>query len=145
MLELTPAALYARRVISESNLHLRDRTIARRLLRELRWAWLLEGAARWFAGQADHARPAIARRLREGGRPGFPPGVRDAPLLGCTVIDLLVRERGEHAAAELACELHPRGPRRALVKAFDGRPLSMIEQDWRAHLNRLASASYALS
>jgi hypothetical protein len=145
MLELTPAALYARRVIGESNIHLRDRSSARRLLIDLRWAWLLEGAARWFAGQTDHARPAIARRLREGGRPSFPPGVRDAPLLGGTVIDLLVRERGEAAAAELACGLHPRGVRRALVKAFDGRPLPAIEQSWRAHLNRLAGASYALS
>lgn len=145
MLELTPSALYARRVIGESNLELRDRGFARRVRVELRWAWLLEGAARWFAGQTDHARPAIARRLREGGRPAFPPGVRDAPLLGGTVIDFLVQERGERAAAEVACRLHPRGSRRALVKAFDGRPLSIIEQGWRAHLNRLASVSYALS
>jgi hypothetical protein len=132
-------------VIGESNLQLRDRGSARGLLIELRWAWLLEGAARWFAGQTDHARPAIARRLREGGRPKFPPGVRDAPLLGGTLIDLLVRERGERAAAELACRLHPRGPRRALVKAFDGRPLGLIEQSWREHLTRLARTSYALS
>jgi hypothetical protein len=145
MLELAPSALYARRVIGESNLQLRDRGSARGLLIELRWAWLLEGAARWFAGQTDHARPAIARRLREGGRPKFPPGVRDAPLLGGTLIDLLVRERGERAAAELACRLHPRGPRRALVKAFDGRPLGLIEQSWREHLTRLARTSYALS
>ena len=24
----------------------------------MRWAWLLEGAARWFGGQTAHARPA---------------------------------------------------------------------------------------
>jgi hypothetical protein len=135
MLELTPAALYARRVITESNDGLR------RVRAQLRWAWLLEGAARWFAGQTDHARPAIARRLHEGIRPSFPPGVRDALLLGGTVIDLLAREQGEQAVAELACRLDPEGPRHALVGAFDGRPLRHTEQAWRAHLQRLAAAA----
>jgi hypothetical protein len=135
MLELTPAALYARRVITESNDGLR------RVRAQLRWAWLLEGAARWFAGQTDHARPAIARRLHEGIRPSFPPGVRDALLLGGTVIDLLAREQGEQAAAEFACRLDPKGPRHALVSAFDGRPLRHTEQAWRAHLQRLAAAA----
>ncbi|HEV2653594.1 MAG TPA: hypothetical protein VGT82_01490, partial [Ktedonobacteraceae bacterium] len=68
-----------------------------RLRAELRWAWLLDGGGRWLAGQTVHARPAIARRLREGRRPSFPPGLRDAALLGGTVIDLLAREEGERA------------------------------------------------
>jgi len=107
---------------------------------ELRWAWLFEGAARWFAGQTEHARPAIARRLRECGRPSFPPGIRDAPLLGGTVIDLLVREEGELAAAQFAYRIHPQGPRAALSKAFGGRPLVHTEGAWRSHLARLAGA-----
>lgn len=135
MLELTPTALYARRVITESNDGLR------RVRAQLRWAWLIEGAARWFAGQTDHARPAIARRLRDGIRPSFPPGVRDALLLGGTVIDLLAREQGEQAAAEFACRLDPKGPRNALVSAFDGRPLRHTEQAWRSHLQRLSAAA----
>ena len=52
---------------------------ALRLRRELRWAWLLEGAARWFGGQTAHARPAIARRLREGGPPQLPARARATP------------------------------------------------------------------
>jgi hypothetical protein len=108
---------------------------------ELRWAWLLEGTARWFAGQTEHARPAIARRLREGARPSFPPAARDALLLGGTVIDLLAREQGEHAAARLACRLDPRGPRAALVKAFGGRSFRHTEQAWRTHLALLASSA----
>src|SRR5438105_765546 len=36
-------------------------------------AWLAEGAAVYFSGQGRHLRAAIARRLREGGRPAFPP------------------------------------------------------------------------
>lgn len=140
MLARTAPALFARRVITESNNDLRRGPRTRHLRAELRWAWLLEGAARWFSGQTDHARPAIARRLREGGRPSFPPGVRDSLLLGGTVIDMLAREQGDHEAAELACRLDPRGPRAALSRAFGGRPLSRTEEAWRSHLRRLATA-----
>ena len=140
MLELAPDALYARRVVLENNHDLVHRRVVPRLRLELRWAWLLEGAARWFAGQTEHARPAIATRLHEGGRPSFPPGLRDAPLLGGTVIDLLVREEGERAAAQFACRLHPQGGRAAISKAFGGRSFVHTEGAWRSHLARVASA-----
>jgi hypothetical protein len=140
MLARAIPALYARRVIAENNRDLPRRLSPRRMYAEARWAWLLEGAARWFGGQTAHARPAIARRLREGRRPAFPPGLRDAPLLGGTVIDLLVRERGEPAAAELACRLHPQGPRGALREAFGGRSPARTETAWREHLARMTSA-----
>ena len=113
----------------------------RRAAVELKWAWLLEGAARWFAGQTEYARPAIARRLHEGNRPSFPPRVGDALLLGGTVIDLLVVERGETAAAALACRVDPGGPGVAIQRAFGGTPLVHIEGTWRAHLARLAARS----
>jgi len=141
MLELTAAALYARRVIVENNRELQDHRGPARALTELRWAWLVEGSARWFAGQTEHSRPAIARRLHEGGRPSFPPGIRDAALLGGTVIDLLAREEGEQAAAQFACRLHPQGPSVALAKAFGGRALVHTEGAWRSHLARLAGGA----
>jgi hypothetical protein len=141
MLSLTASALYARRVILENNHDLVRARAPARLRAELRWAWLLEGSARWFAGQTAHARPAIARRLREGRRPSFPPGYRDATLLGGTLIDLLAREEGEQAAATLATRLHPQGPRAALSKAFRGRALVHTEGAWRSHLARLATAA----
>jgi hypothetical protein len=143
MLGLSAAALYARRVVMENNKELQGVMGAIRVRRELRWAWLLEGSARWFAGQTEHARPAIARRLREGGGVGsvrFPPGLRDATLLGGTVIDLLVREEGEAAAARLATRLHPKGARVAIGEAFGDRPVSRTEDAWRTHLRRLAAA-----
>jgi hypothetical protein len=140
MLALSGAALYARRVILENNKDLQRVIGPIRLLRELRWWWLLEGSARWFAGQTEYSRPAVARRLHEGARPKFPPGLRDAALLGATVVDLLVREQGEQAAAAFASRLHPRGPRAALAEAFDGRPLTQTEQAWRSHLSRIAHA-----
>jgi hypothetical protein len=140
MLARSAAALYSRRVIAENNRDLPRSITPARVALELRWAWLLEGSARWFAGQTEHARPAIARRLREGRRPRFPPGARDAPLLGGTVIDLLAREQGELAAAHFACRLHPQGARAALSKAFGGRPFVHTEGTWRTHLARLAAA-----
>lgn len=145
MLELTAPALYARRVIEASNPDLAGRPTPRRARQELLWAWLLEGAARWFSGQTDYARAAIARRLHEGARPAFPPGARDALLLGGTVIDLLAREEGEQAAADLACRLHAHGPRAALTRAFGGRPLRQSEEAWRSHLRRLAAAAQPVS
>jgi hypothetical protein len=144
MLGLTAAALYARRVVMENTKELKGVMGPIRLRRELRWAWLLEGAARWFAGQTEHARPAIARRLREGGGVDsvrFPPGLRDATLLGGTVIDLLVREEGEAAAAQFATRLHPQGPHAALSAAFGDRPLHRTEDAWRSHLRRLAGTA----
>ena len=140
MLALTAPALYTRRVVIENNHDLHSSRPPARVALELRWAWLLEGAARWFAGQTEHARPAIARRLHEGRRPSFPPGLRDAPLLGGTVIDLLAREEGQRAAAQFACRLHPQGARAALSKAFGGRAFVHTEGAWRAHLARLASS-----
>jgi hypothetical protein len=138
MLERAAEALYARRVISENNHDLGERMTPARVARQLRWAWLLEGGARWFGGQTEHARPAIARRLHEGRRPSFPPGLRDAPLLGGTVIDLLAREEGIRAAVQFVCRLHPEGARPALAKAFGGRALVHTEGAWRSHLARLA-------
>jgi hypothetical protein len=141
MLAATASTLYARRVIIENNPDVPLRMSPRRVRAELRWAWLIEGAARWFGGQTAHARPAIARRMREGRRPSFPPGVRDAPLLGGTVVDLVAREQGERAAARLACRLHPRGRRAALREAFRGESLPAIEAAWREHLARMAAAA----
>jgi hypothetical protein len=141
MLELTAIALYTRRVIDANNRDLKRRRGPMRLAAELRWAWLLEGAARWFSHQTEFARPAIARRLHEGRAPSFPPGVRDALLLGGTVIDLLVQEEGESAAAQLASQLHPQGARAALTRAFGGQPFAHTEDAWRAHLARLAGVA----
>jgi hypothetical protein len=140
MLERAPDVLYARLVVGHNNRRLPPPATPPRLLQRLRWAWLVEGTARYFAGQVEHARPAIARRLREGERPSFPPSLRDAALLGPTVIDLLAREQGPEAAMRLACYLDPAGPRHALRDAFAGRSLVHTEGTWRSHLARIAGS-----
>jgi hypothetical protein len=144
MLALTGACLYARLTIARSNPDLQRVMTLVRMRRELRWAWLVEGSARWYGGQTAHARPAIARRLREGSgmrSVSFPPGVRDAPLLGGTVLDLLAAECGSPAVAKLCQRLPRRGGREALVQAFGGGSAQAIEQHWRAHLQDFAAVA----
>jgi hypothetical protein len=94
----------------------------------------------WLSGQTPYLRPAIVRRLREEGRPDFPPSARDAMLLGGTIFSLLEREAGPGAAAALAISrLEDRGARGVLAEAFD-RPLAAVERDWRAELDSLSAS-----
>jgi hypothetical protein len=138
MLMLTPAAIYVQLVVAECNPALPPPWSLRSSVSAARWAWLVAGVAQWFSGQTAYARPAIARRLRDGPPPEFPPRLRDAVLLGGTVIDLVAREEGARAAVGLACSLPPGGSREALVSVFNGRAIVHTESTWRAHLARLA-------
>jgi hypothetical protein len=137
-LMLAPAALYAQLVVGGVSPALPPPFRPRSLAGYLRWAWMAQGIGQLLSGQTAHLRPAIARRLREGSEPRFPPGLRDAALLGGTVLDLLAREEGEAAAVELAARAHPEGAEHALAGAFGGRSLRHTEQAWRAHLERMA-------
>jgi hypothetical protein len=138
MLMLAPAALFARRVVGAANAQLPPPFGPRSFKRYLRWAWLVEGAAQYFSGQTRHVKPAVARRMREGSPPAFPPAVADAALLGGTVFDLVAREEGKRAAVALATAADAASPQAALELAFKGRPLRHTEGTWRAHLERLA-------
>ncbi|HEV2785967.1 MAG TPA: hypothetical protein VGV67_06240 [Solirubrobacteraceae bacterium] len=131
MLMLAPAALYAQLAVRASNPRLRRG-------RRLRWAWLVLGAAQFLSGQTAHARPAVKRRLHEGPEPSFPPALRDAHLLGGTVLDLLAREEGPEAVAGLVAVAGDAPPRETLERAFHGRDLRHTEATWRAHLARTA-------
>jgi len=139
---LTPRRAYTALVIGTNNPLLPPPSRPGALLRVAREAWLLDGAAQHFCGQVAFMRAAIATRLRESGVP-FPPGMRDAGLIGGTVFDLLERERGERACVRLAT--HPAAsPRAALESAF-GRPLAETAAAWREHLARLATPAPAVS
>ena len=135
---LAPAALYAQVVVGHNSDLLPPPFRIGSLVRAARWAWVVFGAGQWFSGQTPHARPAIGRRLRESGEPSFPPSLRDAPLLGGSVLDLIAREEGEDAVVRFVTHLPPGGPRGALVHAFHGRSLVHTEGTWRAHLAKLA-------
>ncbi len=136
---LSPQHEYAHVVIGSNNPGLPPPFSPAAFRRYVRWAWLCEGAATWLAGQTPHLRPAIVRRLKEGGRPAFPPSAADALLLGGTVFSLLESEAGTSGAARLATRPLERGPRSLLVEAF-GRPLADVERDWRDLLGSLSAA-----
>jgi len=136
---LSPEHEYAHVVVGANNPDLPPPFSPAAFRRYVRWAWLCEGAATWLAGQTPHLRAAIVRRLREGGRPEFPPAARDAMLLGGTVFDLLEREHGAEAAAGLAARPLDHGARSILADAF-GRQLAGVERDWRAALDSLTAS-----
>jgi len=137
---LAPAALYTQLVVGLNNPRLPPPFRVGSFSRYVRWAWLQAGAGQWFSGQTAFARPAIARRLREGPTPEFPPGVRDAHVLGGSLFDLLALEEGERACVTLATEVPGRraDAGEALRAAFHGRPLRHTEAAWRSHLARMA-------
>src|SRR3954466_12663821 len=113
-LMLTPLHEYAHLTLGMSNPALPPPFNPGTFRRYLRWAWLAEGTATQLAGQTPHLRAAVARRLREGGPPAFPPSARDAPLLGGTLLEMLEGEKGIEAVAALASSLDPIGAERAI-------------------------------
>ena len=133
---LGPLHEYAHVVIGANNPALPPPFTPRSFARYLRWAWVCEGAATHLAGQTEHLRPGIARRLREGDRPQFPPPARDAVLLGGTVFALLEEERGIDECVRLAARPPSAGGEAAIQQAF-GRPASDVEADWRVRLDEL--------
>jgi hypothetical protein len=137
---LSPLHEYSHIVIGANNPDLPPPFSPAAFRRYVRWAWLCEGGAVWLSGQTPYLRAAIVRRLREGGRPAFPPDARDAMLLGGTIFGMLEREAGPRAAVALATSpLEDAGERAVLADAF-GRPLAGVERDWRAELDSLSAS-----
>jgi hypothetical protein len=138
---LSPLHEYSHLVIGANNADLPPPFSPAAFRRYVRWAWLCEGGAVWLSGQTPYLRPAIVRRLREGGRPEFPPSASDAMLLGGTLFSMLEREDGPGAAAALATSpLDEHGARAVLAEAF-GRQVASVERDWRAELDSLSAAA----
>ena len=132
----TAERLYAQLVLAANNPALPPSWTPRRFARYLRWAWLVEGGAQYFARQVGLYRAAVIRRLRESARPSFPPSRRDAVILGGTIFDLLENERGPEACERLVDGLLPGGPAVTLEDAFDAR-FRDIEDAWRASLRAM--------
>jgi len=130
----TAERMYCQIVLAANNPALPPMWTPKRFLTYLRWAWLIEGAAQYFANQVGLFRAAVITRLREGDRPAFPPTRRDALILGGTVFDMLERHAGPGACVRMASRLHRDGPRGNLELAFEAR-LRDIERAWRMHLD----------
>lgn len=129
----SPHHEYAHLALAEINPALPPPFNVRTFRKYLELAWVCEGAATWLAGQTRHLRPAIARRMREGKAPSFPPAAADAQLLGGTVFSLLARAVGRDASIELARVSQRKEAEAAIERAF-ARPIDEVEQDWRAYL-----------
>jgi hypothetical protein len=138
----TAERLYAQLVLASNNPELPPAWTPRRFARYLRWAWLVEGGAQYFARQVGLYRAAVIRRLRESARPSFPPSRRDAVILGGTIFDLLETEHGPDACERLALRLLPGGAGPTLEAAFEA-PVGDIEEAWRAYLRDVARPSAA--
>ncbi|HEV2820602.1 MAG TPA: hypothetical protein VGW11_08850 [Solirubrobacteraceae bacterium] len=137
MLRLAPAALYAQLAVAANVAAWPPPYRLPRVVRAVRWAWLVLGGASWLAGQPVHARAPINRRLREGRRPAFPPALRDAALLGGTIFELLALERGQRAAVALACAQPGDADGRETIAGAFGRDAADVERLWRTHLDRV--------
>lgn len=135
----SPHHEYAHLALAENNPALPPPFSVRTFRRYLELAWVCEGAATWLAGQTPHLRPAIARRMREGKPPSFPPRAADAQLLGGTVFSLLERAAGRRACVELAKVERREGGRAAIELAF-ARPVAEVEDDWREYLGSFSAA-----
>jgi hypothetical protein len=132
----TAERLYTQIVVAANNGSLPPPWTPGRFLRYTQWAWLIEGSAQYFARQVDLYRAAVIRRLREGSRPSFPPGRRDAILLGGTIFELLEDYRGGGACELLVARLRRDGPTANLEAAFDLR-IREVEDMWRDYLRDL--------
>lgn len=129
----SPHHEYAHLALAENNPALPPPFNVRTFRRYLQLAWVCEGAATWLAGQTRHLRPAIARRMREGKPPAFPPSAADAQLLGGTVFSLLERAVGTEACLELA-RVQRRGEAQQAIERAFARPVDEVEEDWRDYL-----------
>jgi hypothetical protein len=132
----TAERMYCQIVLAANNQELPPMWTPRHFITYLRWAWLIEGTAQYFSAQTSLFRAAVITRLREGERPAFPPGRRDALILGGTIFDLLDRHAGPEACARMASRLHREGPRGNLELAFGAR-MREIERAWRSHLDEI--------
>lgn len=135
----SPLHEYAHLVLAEHNPALPPPFNMKTFRRYLNLAWVCEGAATYLSGQTRHLRPAIARRLREGKAPSFPPSAADAQLLGGTVFALLERAAGRKACVELGKVQARDQAREAIERAF-ARPIGEVEEDWRDYLGTFSAA-----
>ena len=142
MLELAAASLYARRVITASNVELARARRPRRNDARDAVGVACRGRRPVVSGQTEHA-AARDRTASTGGRPPELPARRPRCATTRRHRDRSARTRGGRARRRSAClHLHPQGQRAALSKAFyGGGRSSSTEGAWRSHLSRWVGAA----
>ncbi|MDO9352354.1 MAG: hypothetical protein Q7T55_01575 [Solirubrobacteraceae bacterium] len=117
--------------------HLNPGLTLQRALRRRQWLWLAWGAGQALVGQVPMLASTIAVRRRERRALTIPPPARDAVVLGGSLVELVLRERGLTGLVALLRDPLPPSPGAWVNRALSG--LGPTERDvrWRMLLDEL--------
>ena len=117
--------------------HLNPGLSLHRALRRRQWLWLAWGAGQTLVGQVPMLASTIAVRRRERRALTLPPPARDAVVLGGSLVELVLRERGLTGLVALLRDPLPPSPEAWIGRALSG--LGPTERDvrWRMLLDEL--------
>jgi hypothetical protein len=132
-LERAPACGLAHMALAHANPGLS----LQRTLRKRDWLWLAWGAGQSLVGQVPMLASSIAVRRRERRSLAIPPPARDAVVLGGSLVELVLRERGLTGLVALLRDPLPPSPQAWINRALSG--LGPTERDvrWRMLLDEL--------
>lgn len=108
-----------------------------RALRRRAWFWLAWGAGQTLVGQVPMLASVIAVRRRERRGLSLTPPMRDAVILGGSIVELVLRERGLTALTHLLREPLPPSPEGWIGRALPGLGPTEREVRWRMLLDDL--------
>jgi hypothetical protein len=111
-----------------------------RALRRRDWFWLAWGAGQTLVGQVPMLASVIALRRKERRALHIPPAMRDAVVLGGSVTELVLRERGLTALVHLLREPVPPSSEGWIGRALPGIGPTEREVRWRMLLDELDRA-----
>ncbi|MFT4034584.1 MAG: hypothetical protein QM679_03300 [Patulibacter sp.] len=117
--------------------HVNPGLTLQRALRRRDWFWLAWGAGQSLVGQVPMLASVIALRRKERRHLAVPPVMRDAVVLGGSLVELVRRERGLTALAHLLRDPLPPSPQGWIGRALPGLGATEREVRWRMLLDEL--------
>jgi hypothetical protein len=108
-----------------------------RALRRRAWFWLAWGAGQTLVGQVPMLASVIALRRKERRGLSLTPPMRDAVVLGGSITELVLRERGLTGLVHLLREPLPPSPEGWIGRALPGIGQTEREVHWRMLLDDL--------
>lgn len=135
-LERAPACGLAHLALGHANPGL----VLQRAIRRRSWLWLAWGAGQTLVGQVPMLASAVALRRKERRALELPPAPRDGVVLGGTITELVLRERGLTSLVQQLRAPLPDTPEQWLARALPGLGLTEREVRWRMLLDELDRA-----
>lgn len=108
-----------------------------RALRSRGWFWLAWGAGQTLVGQVPTLASVIAVRRKERRALSLTPAMRDAVILGGSIVELVLRERGLTGLVHLLKAPLPERPEAWIARALPGVGPTEREVQWRMLLDDL--------